>query len=151
MTTINTIGRITKDFELKTSEKSGHTYAQFSIAVNDGFGDNQKPMYFECVVFGVDAERLIKAKAKKGSLLQVSGKFSTAEFPRANGQQGYSLKIAVHAWAYIPGTNGKKESTNGNNGADNGNTHVPNQPPEEYYPEGDYNGMTNLDDEYLND
>ena len=66
MTTISTIGRITKDFELRTSEKSGCVYANFSLAINEGFGDKQKTTYFECCVFGSDAERLVKAKAKKG-------------------------------------------------------------------------------------
>jgi len=145
MTTITTIGRITKDLELKTSEK-GCTYVNFSLAVNDGY--NQKAMYYECTVFGVDAERLVKAKAKKGSLLQVTGKFGTSEFTRNNGEPGYSLKITVLAWSYIPGANGQKDA-NGGNGAENGSAQVQDQPPEEQYEGGDYNGTTNLDDESL--
>jgi single-stranded DNA-binding protein len=55
MTTITTIGRITKDFELKQSERSDCKYANFSIAVNDGFGDNQTTMFFECTAFNAEA------------------------------------------------------------------------------------------------
>lgn len=117
MTTITTIGRITRDFELKTGEKSGCVYANFSLAVNEGYGDSQKATYFECTAFGADAERLVKAKAKKGSLIQVTGKFSTSEFVRTNGDPGYSLKIIVLAWDYIPVGSSKKDS-NGDNGAD---------------------------------
>jgi single-strand DNA-binding protein len=80
MTTITTIGRITRDLELKTGEKSGCVYTNFSLAVNEGFGDSQKTMFFDCVAFGPDAERLIKAKAQKGSMIQVTGKFGTTEF-----------------------------------------------------------------------
>jgi len=148
MTTITTIGRITKDFELKKSDKSGCVYANFSIAVNDGYGEKQKATYFECTVFGTDAERLIKAKARKGSLIQVAGKFGTSEFNRANGEVGYSLKITVLAWSYIPGSNGQKDNNSGNssNGATSGNAGVPNQPHVTNHPEGDFNGTTNLDD-----
>ena len=144
MTIITTIGRITKDLELKTSDK-GCVYVNFSLAVNEGFGDNQKATYYECTVFNGDAERLIKAKAKKGSLLQVSGKFGTSEFTRNDGTPGYSLKITDAKWSYIPGASSQKD-TNGNNGVANGYTQVLNQPPE-YYPDGDYNGATNLDNE----
>jgi len=140
MTIITTIGRITKDLEMKKSEK-GTNYVNFSLAVNDGFGENQKVMYFECTVFNGDAERLIKAKAKKGSLLQVNGKFGVSEFDRNDGTPGYSLKLTDVKWSYIPGTNGQKDA-NGNNGADNGNAQVQNQPQN-----GDFNGTTNLDDE----
>ena len=147
MTTIITTGRITKDFELRTGEKSGCVYANFSLAVNDGFGSNQKTMYYECTVFGADAERLIKAKAKKGSLIQVNGKFGVSEFTRTNGELGYSLKITVFAWSYIPGASNGSNG-NGNNGTDSGNASVPIQAPEAYQSEGDYNGTTNLDDEF---
>jgi len=116
MTTITTIGRITKDFELMTSEKSGCIYANFSLAVNEGFGDKQKAIYFECTVFGSEAERLVKAKAKKGSLIQVTGRFGISEFVRKNGEPGFSLKITIHAWGYIPGTNGERKDNNGGNG-----------------------------------
>jgi len=105
MMTITTIGRITKDVELKTSKPNGCVYVNFSLAVNEGYGDKQKTTFFECTVFGADAERLVKAKAKKGSLIQVAGKFGTSEFNRNDGSQGYSLKITVLAWNYIPGTN----------------------------------------------
>jgi single-strand DNA-binding protein len=156
MTTITTIGRITKDFELRTGEQSGCVYASFSLAVNEGFGDDKKTTYFECIVFGADAERLVKAKAKKGSLIQVTGKFGTSEFERKNGEQGYSLKITVLAWSYIPGTNGQKNGNgdngaNGTSGTNGDNAQVPNESPEAPQPAEesaeDYDGATNLDDE----
>jgi len=149
-TIINTIGRLTKDIELKTSNK-GCVYANFSLAVNDGFGENQKAMFYECTAFGADAERLVKAKAKKGSLIQVNGKFGVSEFTRKNGESGYSLRITVLSWGYIPGASGQKDANDGNsnNGVNSGNTQVPNQVPGENTPGEEYNGTTNLDDEVV--
>jgi len=148
MTTITTIGRVTKNFALKTSEKNGSYYANFNIAVNEGFGDKQKTTFFECTVFGADAERLVKAKAKKGSLIQVTGKFGTSEFTRNNGDAGYSLRIIVLAWNYIPGTNGQKDANgsngNGSDGADGGNAQASDQ-----NTEGSIAETMNLDDDDL--
>jgi single-strand DNA-binding protein len=148
MTTINAIGRIVRDFELRKSEKSGCIYANFSLVVNEGYGDKKKETYFECTVFGADAERLVKAKAKKGSLIQVTGKFGTSEFTRTNGEPGYSLKITVLAWSYIPGSNGQKDATNGNSSnADNGGTAQ--TPATAEATNQEVNATTNLDDEDL--
>ena len=147
MTTINATGRITKDFELKKSN-GGCIYANFSLAVNEGYGDKQVKMFFECTIFGADAERLVKAKAKKGSLIQITGKFGVSEFTRTNGDPGYSLKITVLAWSYIPGTNGKKDG-NGENGEGNVNTPPPSHDADAPPPptDEDFNATTNLDDE----
>ena len=160
MMPISANGRIVRDFELRTSEKSGCVYVNFSLAVNEGFGEKKKAIYFECTAFGPVAERLVKAKAKKGSLIHVAGEFGTSDFTRNNGEPGYSLKITVHGWSYVPVASGQKDA-NGANGANNGNTANTNNAqnsnqgseqyypdnPNEYYPEGDYHEETNLDDE----
>ena len=148
MTTITTTGRLTKDIELRKSEK-GVAYVNFSLAVNEGFGDNQKTMFFECTIFNGEAERLVKAKAKKGSLISVVGKFHVEEFTRNNGEPGYSLKLTVLTWSYITGTGGQKDTNGGKDGSgsDNGNTRVQGQTPEEYFPYSDSFGTTNLDEE----
>ena len=147
MTTITTIGRITKDFKLMKSE-GGCVYANFNLAVNEGVGENKKTMYFECTVFGTDAERLIKAKAKKGSLIHVTGKFGVSEFTRKNGEFGYSLKLTVLSWSYIPVSNGQNNANgNNSNSVNNDSAPVPNHNPEQHHPEGDYNGVTDLDDD----
>ena len=44
------IGRMTKDAELKYLPGSGTAVANFSIAVDDGFGDNKKTFFFNIVV-----------------------------------------------------------------------------------------------------
>lgn len=150
-----TIGRITKDLELKKGEKSGCIYANFNLAVNEGFGGSQKTLYYECTVFGADAERLVKAKARKGSLLHVTGKFGVSDFTSNNGKPGYRLKITVLAWSYIPGANGNGQkdanSSNGSNDANGGgaNAHVPEPNHEAHYQDEGFNGTTNLDDEDL--
>ena len=151
MTIITSVGRITRDLELKTIEESGLLYVNFGLAVDEGYGEKKKTIFYDCTIYGPEAEWIIKAKAKKGSVIQVSGKFWVSEYPRKNGEgTGYSLKIKVLAWSYIPGassnTNNNVGKTEGvqNNGNENGAAipPVPEFPPNDYAP-------LNLDDDEL--
>ena len=123
MTIHNTIGRITRNLELKKSDKNGSTYTNFGLAVNEGYGDKKKTVFYECTAFGPIAERLINAKAQKGSLIHVVGRFGVSEFDRNNGEKGYSLKVTIYDWDYIPGAGNKKDGngSNGNGSNNNGN------------------------------
>ena len=72
--TIITTGRVTADLELKTSQNGRNTkFVQFSLAVNKGYGENNRPNYYKCLLFGEEAQRIIDAKVKKGSLIQIVG------------------------------------------------------------------------------
>jgi single-stranded DNA-binding protein len=81
-------------------------------------------------------------------MIQVTGKFGTSEFSRTDGTKGYSLKITVLAWNYIPGTNGQKDA-NSSNGANGENAQAPVQNTEESPPEGYVSMTMNLDDDDL--
>lgn len=70
MININTIiigGNITKDPEFPT-EKVG----KFTVAVNSGFGDNEKTAFMDCVVFGKTKE-LAERLMSKGMPVIVEG------------------------------------------------------------------------------
>ena len=71
MNKITLVGRLGQDPELKTS-KGGKSFAKFSIATNDGYGDNKKTNWHSCTAFGKAAE-LIEKYVKKGSEIAVSG------------------------------------------------------------------------------
>lgn len=71
MNTVNLVGRLGQDPELKTS-KSGTSFVKFSIATNDGFGDNKKTNWHNCTAFGKGAD-IIAKYVKKGSEIAVSG------------------------------------------------------------------------------
>ena len=71
MLTVNTIGRVTKDLEVKTGTKEA--YICFNLVVNKGYGEKEHPVFLQCWVFGHAVERMVKAKVGKGSLLHISG------------------------------------------------------------------------------
>jgi len=71
MNTVVLTGRLGQDPELKTSQ-GGKSFCKFSIATNDGFGDNKKTNWHSCTAFGKGAE-IINQYVKKGSEISISG------------------------------------------------------------------------------
>lgn len=80
-TPISLNGRVTADLELQTSQ-NGTEYVQFHVAVNKGFGDHQHTNYYQCILFGRTAERIMHAGVKKGSALFVTGDLDLVEYTR---------------------------------------------------------------------
>ena len=75
------IGRVTADLELKTSINR-HPYVRFDIAENIGGKEHRRTQYLQICAMGDDAERLVRARVKKGVLLhQLNPKdFSAAQW-----------------------------------------------------------------------
>lgn len=111
-TPISPTGRVTADFSLQTSQNGNDTtYVQFYLAVNKGYGENQHPNYFQCILFGKAADRIINAGVKKGSLISVMGDLDLVEYTRtADGTKGTIPKITVYDWCYVPAGKSKTET-----------------------------------------
>ncbi len=86
---INTValtGRLTSDPELKATD-SGKKVCNFTLAVNDGFGDKQKSYFISCSVWNKSAENLAQY-TKKGDLIGVEGKLT---------QRTYNLNDSIRS------------------------------------------------------
>lgn len=95
MNKVNIIGRLGKDSELRTA---GETKAlNFSIAVNDGFGDKQKSYFFDVVLFGKSAESLAQYLIK-GTQIGVAGKLVQEKWQDQNGNNRYAVKIVADSY-----------------------------------------------------
>lgn len=97
----NVVGRIGR-LEIKTSKKSGNQYVEFSLANDRGFGENRETDWYHCIAFDKVAERLINAKADKGSFVQVVGSQALETFERKDKSKGMAAKITLYDWAYVP-------------------------------------------------
>ena len=65
MNNVQLIGRLTRDPELRYSTGANQTaICRFSLAINSGYGDNQRTDYPNIVVFGKQAENCDKYLAK---------------------------------------------------------------------------------------
>lgn len=90
MNSVNLIGRITKDVELKTTE-SGMVATSMFIAINNGKNENgeDKPADFPKIcVYEKQAENLAKY-CKKGSLVGVNGRIKTRNYEKEDGTKIY--------------------------------------------------------------
>lgn len=70
-------GNIGKSAELR-STGSGEKVAGFSVAVDDGFGDKKRTLWFDVSIWGKRAETLAPMLTKGGKVT-VSGDLSTRE------------------------------------------------------------------------
>jgi single-strand DNA-binding protein len=77
MKNLTLAGNIGKSAELRTTS-NGEKVAGFSVAVDDGFGDKKRTLWFDCSIWGKRAETLAPMLLK-GNKVCVSGDFSTRD------------------------------------------------------------------------
>ena len=65
-------GNLGKDAEVRTTA-SGKVVCSFSVAVQDGYGDNQKTKWVKCSLFGKRAEGGLPQYLKTGTRVLVTG------------------------------------------------------------------------------
>ncbi len=102
MATIILIGNVTADLELKKAESSGTSYVTFNLAENNYINGAQETTYYQCSLFGNAAERIINAKVKRGSCLQVMGRLELSVYQKKDKSTGHTLKVSVTDWSYTP-------------------------------------------------
>ena len=96
------IGRVTADLEPKTSINR-NPYVRFDIAENIGSKEHRRTQYFQICAMGDDAERIVRARVKKGSLIWVSGSLELEVYTRRDGvTTDKRLKVLLDNWGFIP-------------------------------------------------
>ena len=91
MNNVNLIGRTTADPQVRYNPESQKAIARFTLAVDDGFGDNKRTSFINIVAFGKTAENCEKFLAK-GKLTGVTGKIQTGSYEK-DGQKVYTTDI----------------------------------------------------------
>ena len=76
----NIIGRLGADPELKYTP-NGKAVARMSVAVNDGFGENQRTYWFPVICWNGLAET-VSQYLHKGSKAAVSGRLTTRSYEK---------------------------------------------------------------------
>ena len=108
------IGRMTRDLDerafLYTS--NGKARLNISIAVNDGYGDNQYTSFFDVVVWGKTAEN-IKPYLGKGKQICINGRLRQDRW-ESNGQKNSRVVIVAETVQLLGGRDNSAGS-GGNN------------------------------------
>lgn len=88
MKNITIAGRLGKDANLR--DAGGTDVLGFSVAVDDGYGDNKRTLWFDCSVWGKRAAALAP-HLTKGSAVAVAGDLSTREH---DGKTHLTVRVA---------------------------------------------------------
>jgi single-strand DNA-binding protein len=95
MNTFFGIGRITKDHELRVTEK-GLSVVTFTLAINR---DKDNTDFLNCVAFNKTAE-LLKTYTSKGSQIGIEGMVQTRSYEK-DGEKKYSTNIIVNRVEFL--------------------------------------------------
>lgn len=107
-------GRLTKDPELRFTPGDGKAVSNFSIAVEDGFGDNKKAYFINIVVWGKSAEA-VSNYTHKGSKIAVSGKLTNREYEAKDGTKRYTTEIVADQFGGIEFLDSRSDNQGQNN------------------------------------
>ena len=99
MNNVSLIGRIVKDPE--TRETAGGTaVTNFTLAIDDGYGEKKKTNYIPILTFGKTAENCGKFLTK-GKRCAVTGKIQTGSYEKKDGTKVYTTDIVADVVEFI--------------------------------------------------
>ena len=116
-------GNITKDAELRytTNDKA---YSKFSIANNEGYGDNQKTNFFNCTLWGKSAENLNRFLTK-GQKVLITGKVEINDYKDREGVERKIIDINVDSFGGVELLGNKAQQESGTNNDTSNNSDFP--------------------------
>ena len=129
------IGRLVADPELRFTAGKGTANTTFTIAIDDGYGENKKTNYIPIVVWGKSAESSANYLTK-GSQVAISGKIQTRSYENKEGIKKYVTEIVADQFGGVEFIGSKGTGNNSNQA-----------PQEDVFGGGDYQeDITPVDD-----
>ncbi len=110
MNSVNLIGNLTKDPELRTTP-GGTSVCTLRVAVNDRYKDQasgqwlDRPYYFNVNVWGNRADTCAQYLAK-GRKVGVSGKLTWREWDAQDGTKRQAVEVTAHDVQFLTPANG---------------------------------------------
>lgn len=99
MNKVQLIGRLTKDPELRYS-KNNIAVANYSIAVNDGYGEKQQTQFINISTWGKSGE-FVSKYFKKGQSIGIVGRLNSNNYEDKNGNKRYSLEVITEDIEFV--------------------------------------------------
>ena len=120
LNSVTLMGRLTRNPELKQTG-SGTSVCSFSIAVDNGYGDNKKTDFINCVAWKGTAE-FVSKYFTKGQMIVLSGRLSTRSWDD-NGTTRYVTEVIAREVEFC---GSKSEGQSNNNSFDAARSPIPN-------------------------
>lgn len=96
------IGRTTKDIELRAGTRrdgSEYSLASFSLAIDDGYGDNKTTVFINCQAWNKAAETLEKY-VKKGTKIAVEARAKQNKYKNRDGVEVSTYVFVVDSFEF---------------------------------------------------
>lgn len=107
MNSFNGIGRIVNNLELR-STNNNNSVCQFTIAINEGYGDKERTDFIDCVAWNKRAESICKY-CNKGVKVAIEGKLQTDTYEK-DGKKIKTTKVLVNEIQFIEKLKDKGEN-----------------------------------------
>ena len=88
------MGRLTRDPELRHTS-AGTPVCSFSVAVDNGYGENRQTDFINCVAWNKTAE-FVSNYFSKGKMIIVVGRIATRTWEGQDGKKNYSTEVVVN-------------------------------------------------------
>ena len=103
------LGRTTKDIELRYTTDN-LAIGKFSIAVDTGYGDKKKTNFFNCTVFGKQAETMQKY-VTKGRKILLEGEALQNTYTDKNGNNVNTVDFRVISFEFCESAKNDQNTT----------------------------------------
>mgnify|MGYP004507379289 FL=1 len=87
------MGRLTRDPEMRHTN-SGTPVTTFSIAIDNGYGDNKRTDFVNCIAWNKTAEFVTKYFTK-GKMIIVIGRITTRSWETQDGKRAYATEVVA--------------------------------------------------------
>lgn len=88
------MGRLTRDPEMRHTN-SGTPVTTFSIAIDNGYGENQRTDFVNCLAWNKTAEFVTKYFAKGKMIVIADGRISTRSWETQAGKRAYATEVVA--------------------------------------------------------
>lgn len=122
MNSVNLVGRLSKDPELRFAAGSGNAIARFTVVVNRKFKDKKTGKYeadfINCLSFGKQAETIAQY-FQKGSSISLTGHIQTGSYEAQDGSKRYTTDVLVESFEFVGNKNNNNQNNSNTNFNDN--------------------------------
>lgn len=88
------MGRLTRDIELRHTG-TGTPVCNFTIAIDNGYGDNKRTDFIGCLAWNKTAE-FAHSYFQKGQMIIVIGRLQTRTWEGKDGKKNYVTEVVAH-------------------------------------------------------
>lgn len=99
MNSVNLVGRLARDPELRFIATTGKSMCRFTIAINR-YGKKDEADFISCVAFGKIAENISKYLTK-GKEIAIVGSLRTGSFEDKEGNKRYTTDVFVDSFFFV--------------------------------------------------